>query len=311
MARITIDENDWEHIIKSVKRHEECIKKLEQRIQPRSIDVTAIPSNLPPLESDVFRYVSDHSHCSKADVERYLKGKSARVTTFKTIDTLVECGLIRDEINEKNRQTHSLVVNNDNELSLLIQELDKFENAYFSLIDKFKEEFEDPESKSEYSPFQKYGAFEDILLIYQFILGTYSMRGIHIWPRRISDNESLSKLYTILFTRLSQMQLELAKRSRIIFEEYDIVENMVLNSSILPVSKDALFESSKMFHYEKELEDVLHIVDSIGSEVKKAALKSSRGNVKKDGLDRPAIRIGGRGNRAYGSINRSRKRKKS
>lgn len=309
LTRITIDENDWEHTKKSIKRHEECIKKLEQQIQPRSTDVTAIPNNLPPLESDVFRYVSDHSHCSKADVERHLKGKSARVTTFKTIDTLVECGLIRDELNEKNRQTHSLVVNNDNELSLLIQKLDKFEKAYFSLIDKLKERFEDPESKGK--PFQKYGALEDILSIYQFILGAYSMQGIYIWPRRISDDESLSKLYAILFTRLSHMQLELVKRSRIIFEQYDIVENMVINSSILPESKDALFESSKMFHYEKELEGVLDIIDSIGSEIKKAAFKSSRGNVKKDGQDRTAIRLGGRGNWAYSSIVRPRKRKKS
>ena len=98
---------------------------------------------------------------------------------------MVECGLIRDELNQKNRQTHSLVVNNDNELSLLIQKLDKFEKAYFSLIDKLKERFEDPESKGK--PFQKYGALEDILSIYQFILGAYSMQGIYIWPRRISD----------------------------------------------------------------------------------------------------------------------------
>jgi hypothetical protein len=309
MARITIDENDWEHMNRLVNQNTEDIRKLGQQIQPHSTDITSMPDSLTQLQSDIFRYISDHSHCNKADVERSLKDKGSKVTILKAIDTLVEYGLIRDEISKNNRQTHSLVVNNDNELSLLIRELDRFERAYFPLIDKLKEKFEDLENENKYSSFQKYGAFEDILLIYQFILNAYLVRGIYIWPIRISDDELLSKLYTILFTRLSQMQLELIKRSRIIFEQYDLAENMVLDSSTLPVSKDDLFESAKMFHYEKELDGLLTIVDSIGSEGKKAAFKNSRGRVNIGGRDRAAIRIGGRGNRAISQKVRPSKRK--
>ena len=156
------------------------MKRLEQQIQPRSTDVTAIPNNLPPLESDVFRYVSDHSHCSKADVERHLKGKSARVTTFKTIDTLVECGFIRDELNEKNRQTHSLVVNNDNELSLLIQKLDKFEKAYFSLIDKLKERFEILKVKANHS--KNMGLWKIYCQSISLFWSIFHARDLHMCP---------------------------------------------------------------------------------------------------------------------------------
>ena len=85
------------------------------------------------------------------------------------------------------------------------------------------------------------------------------------------------------------MQLALIMKSRVIFEQYDLVENMILNSLTLPLSKDALLKSSKKFGYGEELDGVLHIVDNIGSEVKKAAFRSSGGR----------IRIGGRGNRVY------------
>jgi hypothetical protein len=128
------------------------------------------------------------------------------------------------------------------------------------------------------------------------------MNGIYIWPRGISDDELLSKIYTTLFTRLSQMQLHLIKGSRVIFEQYDLIENMVLDSSTLPVSKDDLFRSAKMFHYENELDSVLTIVDSIGSKVRNAAFKNSRGRVNKEGRYRAAIRIGGRGNQAHTPI---------
>lgn len=291
MAKMFIDEKDWEHINKLVRQHDESIKRLERQIQPHSIDITSIPTNLTSLQNDIFRYVSEHPDCSKADVERSLKDKGAKVTIRNAIASLVEYKFIRDEISKNNKQTHSLLVNNDSELSLLTQELDKFEKAYFSLIDRFNGRFKDLDSDNRHS-FQKYGAFEDILSIYQFVLRTYLMKGIYKWPRRVSDDEILSRLYTILFVKLSKMQMELAKRSRIIFEKFDLVENMVLNSSIPPVSRDVLIKSSKMFHYEQELDGVLHIVDNIKSEVEEVAFRSSGGK----------IRIGGRGNRVYSPI---------
>ena len=123
MAKITIEEKDWERMQKSVKKHDEEITRLRQKVQPSSIDITSTPPNLTSLQSDIFRFVSEHPHCNKADVIDYLKDKGSRATVFKAIDILVEYGLILDGINEINRQTHSLVVNNDSELSLLIQEL--------------------------------------------------------------------------------------------------------------------------------------------------------------------------------------------
>jgi hypothetical protein len=302
LARIPIQEYEWERTKKLLKQHDEDIKNLKQQIQSHPRDITSIPDSLTPPQSDVFRYVSEHPQCNKTDVERYLKdkGKGSKVTVLKAISDLREHGLIRDEISKNNRQTHSLVVNNANELSILIQELNKFEKHFFSLIEKLKEGSENPESNNE--SFEKYGALEDILSVYQFILKAYLIRAIYIWPGRVSDDESLSKLYTILFSRLSKMQLELVKRTRIIFEQYDLVEGMILKLSRLPVSNDNLFESAKLFHYEKELKDVLAVADDIGSEVKKAAYKNSRGKVKKDGRDKPVIRIGGRGIMTYSPI---------
>lgn len=304
MIRTTIDEREWEDLKKQVKQHEEYFKKQKQQIRAHS-EVAAISTNLDPRENDIFKFISENPHCNKADVERHFKGKIARQTIFNIIDNLVEYGIVRDEINEKNRQTRSLVINTNSELASLIQQLDQFEEIYFLWLDKLKDGFEDQNK----SIFEKYRVFEDVVSIYESFAKPYLMQGAYIWPKKINDAEYLSKLYTTLLTRLYQIQLGLAERSRVIFERYDLIENIVLNSTRLPVSKEAVLKSSKEFHIEKELANVLRVVENGRSKVAQAAFRSSSGKVRIDDRDYPGIRIGGKGNQAISRRVRPEKRK--
>jgi hypothetical protein len=77
----------------------------------------------------IIRYIMDHPNCTKADVIRYMKGRSAVRTTHAILMSLKDEGKINQY--EKHTQTHLLTVNEDNDFIKLykrMEELYEFTN---------------------------------------------------------------------------------------------------------------------------------------------------------------------------------------
>jgi hypothetical protein len=238
----------------------------------------------------IINFISNNQFCNSEDIVKGVKNHISRVLVFRNLRGLVADGAVRD--NRINRRDHRYSVDENNLLVQIPKQLDDFKQAYFLLIDKYRERFSVPGNKNKVSIFQKYGEFTDILSIYESVIQLYLWCGIHVWPKKIRDNESLSKLYTLLFSKLSEIQLNLAEKSRAILKEYDMIEGMITSYSVPTVTKKSLLKSSKKAHSVKELNAVMGFIDSIKSSLDNEAFNTAGGK----------IRIGGRGNHAYASF---------
>ena len=232
----------------------------------------------------IVNYIRSNQFCKAEDIVEGVKNDISRVPVFRCIQALVKDGSVKD--NKINRRDHRYNVDENNLLVQIPKQLEDFDRVYFLLIDKYMERFSDPEDKDKISIFQKYGEFSDIMSIYEFVIRLYLWCGIYEWPKKIKDNESLLKLSTLLFSKLSEMQLKLAKMSRAMVEEYDMIEGMIISYSIPTLTKESLLKSSEEAHSVKELKTVLGVIDNIKSSLHKEAFKTAGDKT----------RIGGRGN---------------
>lgn len=64
-------------------------------------------------QSEILQFVSKNPNCTKAEVIRYMKGRSAVTTTHAILKDLIREGAIN--VYKKNLQTHLLTINRENE----------------------------------------------------------------------------------------------------------------------------------------------------------------------------------------------------
>lgn len=77
----------------------------------------------------VLEYIRENAGCTKTQVIKHMKGKSALVTTHKIIKDLVSDKIVLSIPDEKNSQMHRLYVNNRNAFTFITQELNKLETT--------------------------------------------------------------------------------------------------------------------------------------------------------------------------------------
>jgi hypothetical protein len=64
-------------------------------------------------QHEILEFVSKNANCTKADVIRYMKGRSALTTTHAILKDLIKEGAIN--VHKKNLQTHLLTINRESE----------------------------------------------------------------------------------------------------------------------------------------------------------------------------------------------------
>lgn len=246
----------------------------------------------------VINFIANNPGCIAEDVVRGMeigRFKIGRVKVFRILNDLKNENIVFEEISDKNRKNKKLFLNNSNLLVSVPQELETFEEVYFKLIDRLKREFDNREDTNRYFPrSKKYRVFTNVMSIYEHIIKSFLVNATYLWPNTISDTESLSKLYSTLFARLSQMYLRLANTNRAVLKEYDAINFMFINnaSKIRPRHKKSLIDSCKEFGSAKEMELVLHVADRISSRVSHGVFEKCGGK----------IRIGGNENKATASV---------
>ena len=109
------------------------------------------------------------------------------------------------------------------------------------------------------------------------MVNVYNVYSILLWPKKIQDKDTLKKLYTVVFTKIANMQVRIVEILKSINPSLVAEANItVLNSKFL----DSLYATRNMIEYyktfrkfemQKEIESVLDSMWKINSEYKQNA----------------------------------------
>jgi hypothetical protein len=208
----------------------------------------------------IIDFIRSKPYCNAEDVVQGVKNDISRVTVFKILHKLIESGAVKRflENNQKrNAREHKLFVDEGNPLVSVRLELEKFESAYFDLLNRAMMEFE-PEriraalksvddvpvsykSNSEVSRLVKqfldehksnpkvsrlvkqvvdtsyklgyrHGQLTKYLLdIFYSMIDAYLFRFLFVWSQKISDQQVLQQLYSMVFSQIADMQKRLSE----------------------------------------------------------------------------------------------------
>jgi predicted transcriptional regulator len=105
------------------------------RAAAKESNISYRENTLSEKEKLVFTCIREHPGTNKENVVNNVKEYS-RMTIRKTIESLVDYGLIFDKQDKNNSRRHYLFINPRSELASLVLKLDSFKKTYFNLLDK-------------------------------------------------------------------------------------------------------------------------------------------------------------------------------
>jgi hypothetical protein len=180
-------------------------------------------------EKIIIDFIIKKQYCNIEEVVKGVKNDISRVTVFKTLRNLIENGAVQRYIEnsqKRNSREHKLFVNQNNPFIYVPLELEQFDNAYFSLLSKALAEFDRKilpaallwkTTPSGLDPYDEpnISSLSDLLfnLVYIFysMVDTYLFRFLFKWSRTITDQKVLQKLYSMVFSKIADMQTRLFK----------------------------------------------------------------------------------------------------
>jgi hypothetical protein len=225
----------------------------------------------------IIEFIRSNPYCNAEDVVQGVKNDISRVTVFKTLDKLKESGAVQRylENNQKrNAREHKLFVDESNPLVSVRLELEKFESAYFDLFNKAFLEVKlkvsqlrqaeakpiDPTMKDELID-QNVTLMVNLLNIFYAMVDACLFRFLFIWSQKISDQKVLQQLYSMIFSKISEMTIRLfgGLKSAQGLNIYSFLDPF-LQFRIRSAGEGELVEyldSFKEFGMEKEIESVI------------------------------------------------------
>ncbi|MDQ3977147.1 MAG: hypothetical protein M3264_11540, partial [Thermoproteota archaeon] len=216
----------------------------------------------------IIEFIDSNPFCNVEAVVRGVENRISRVTVFKLLHELIEDGAVKrhlENTQKRNARDYKLVVDKNNPLVSVRSELDNFQRAYFDLFSKSVVEFNsriedarkaildfgekvvvddkasDEDSERTIAELEKLDdiwkrAIDDIAgLLYNMFKVFYSMvdaylfRFLSIWPQKIHDKRVLQQLYSMVFSRIADMQTHILE----ILNSMDIVGVIETNTILL------------------------------------------------------------------------------
>ena len=220
-------------------------------------------------QQKVFEYIKNNEGCSKQDVVRGMNGKPSRITVLNILRDLEQNKMI-DAIKKSNGQLYNLYINKNNLIASLEIDLGNFENTYFLLLQKAKDKFQEKRRIVAKKTTTGSGTDNEFKLlicmfsIYEDMVKTYLMYTFLIWPEKTNnDSETLNKLYTIFFSRLTKMQLKLLDALPTNSFVLPVTKNIILRSLELPKHIESILHYSKEYNLAKDAADTIDAVWNI------------------------------------------------
>jgi hypothetical protein len=227
----------------------------------------------------VFEYVKKNPGTIQEDVVKNVHEYS-RVTILNTILALEKEGVINKEIDEHNSKKYHLFINNQNILAALAQDLDYFQKSFFNLV---KETEIVLKSFSDHRSHRRKGwkLLDALIMPYKILLNTCFFSDLIYVNQDSIDTNTLHKKFSIIFDKLSAIQIKLYESISAISRLYgeDEIQTRLFNTnntlqSLTPENiydMLCIFEEYKLSKSGEDVLDsvwemsipILHIVDTM------------------------------------------------
>jgi winged-helix domain-containing protein len=236
-VRVTFELEEFE------KPYRGLLKRLKER--SNKIDFSAIAAELNIKEMDPKLW-------SATEFERYLEYDDKVVSEVERISKLkTKLGhefRRKSQSNIVDRNTENEITSFRNEVKLVLKKLENSGNFFSSM-----------------GP----------ILIFKILIYAYSCRGTLIWPQIIKDKQTLSKLYTIVYTKIAEIQLHLTEFLRSFDKVFGGIEDAMTEVAIKQYfssidMKDFLsvwFTYCELIHAHKEIQDIVESLIWITKEI--------------------------------------------
>ena len=166
--------------------------------------------------------IRNNPGCNQEKIVKYLEGKISRQTVLKTLDELESDDMVYWVTQRQNSRDHKFFVKEDNILVSISKELEEFDKSFFSMLTKVKQKFDklylNTKAERPKSQAKQLSHFELILKllsqsveIFYEIVDVYMLRCILKWPIIIKDQDTIKKLYSILFAKIADMQFRMSE----------------------------------------------------------------------------------------------------
>jgi hypothetical protein len=251
----------------------------------------------------IIEFIKHNPYCSRQKVVEGVKDDISRVTVFKILDKLIESGAVQNSLEneqKRNSRQHRLIVNEGDPLVSVRSELNNFQKAYFDLFSKSVTEFDlrledaskalhdfaenvavtnkasEEDSQRTIAELKRLEdiwkrALDDIVgLLYNMLKVFFSMvdaylcRFLLIWSLRISDKKVLQQLYSMVFSRIADMQTHISEILKSLGLEIKVIETNIIvlirhrfrpNHGLGPL--ESFLQDFKEIGKEKEIEPVI------------------------------------------------------
>lgn len=233
------------------------IAQMEDVKNANKIEITewATESDLQPKEKFLLDFIRDHQGLSKQQIidSPEIKSKiGTRNPVFRYLTRLEEYGLILTIPDELNSQLHHVYVNYENRIMMAINDIEEFERSYFLLLRSaikryFKILKEDQKSASE--------LLISISALNTHFIGLYIVNLVYVWPREIQEKVTLNRLYTVVFSKLKQIQEKIS--SEFTGLTWDLASHLALAwFQLYPFRLESMYKN-----FEKN--DLTNLADSV------------------------------------------------
>lgn len=161
----------------------------------------------------IIEFVVENQGCSKEDVVNGT-GDLSRVPTINRLNNLIKLGIIITHAKGK-KYRNRLYVSEQDLISSVSRQLHAFERNYFPLLSKvirwtkkpdvlvwkqFKHKYRRDPTKEDL-----HELLLNVLVLFQMMMNTYTLRSIFEWPQLIKDREYLVTLNGAVFQRISEL----------------------------------------------------------------------------------------------------------
>jgi hypothetical protein len=230
----------------------------------------------------IIEYIANNPGCNKQKVVKALEGRLSRVPVLKIIEEIEQDDIVNRLTDRENSREHKLYVNNNNIVVTVSNELKEFEEAFFSSFRKVKEKFEalyletwtqysSDLSKCDLSKMHPIvNLISELFHIFYEVVDIYMIRSMMVWPKKIQDRDILKKLYSIIFTKIADMQLRMSDLlSTTVAGDFNPINQLSIRGKIYSTKKlMEHFDNFRNCNMEKEIEQVLNSTWRISNEYK-------------------------------------------
>jgi hypothetical protein len=98
---------------------------------------------------------------------------------------------------------------------------------------------------------------------YEDAIRMYLIHALIMWPQKTNDNETLSKLYTTLFSKLAKIQLKLSKALPTTQYVFPVIENIIHHSVALPSHIDHIASTLHLCKQENIVREAEDTIDAV------------------------------------------------